>query len=59
MSYNYMEYNLGNVFKSVMRLEHNRLPVSFANSKQLPLCSSGQVCIHSDIHTFLIRKVLT
>ena len=34
MSYNYMEYNLGNVFKSVMRLEHNKLPVSFANSKQ-------------------------
>ena len=31
MSYNYMEYNLENVFKSVMRLEHNRLPVSFAN----------------------------
>ena len=28
--------NLGNVFKSMMRLEHNiyRLPVSFANSKQ-------------------------
>ena len=49
-----MEYNLGNVFKSVMKVASE-----LSNLKQYSLYAAVDRCVHSDTHTFLIRKVLT